>query len=170
MTEKNTSLNSTGFETLARGLNGEKAVVTDFAVAFQKNGRAVSTIIKDDYVNYLNGSKSDHIMSKVKEPMLKELCENILPVGAVQVNATLRKRIERREYDSILDDLYMYAEENQRDNCDKLVDYLQIKFGKDNTQSLEDALNTVKNENIKEGNSRQPKESETIMVMTKRKY
>lgn len=170
MTVKNTSLNSTGFETLARGLNGEQIHENDGFIMFSKDGHANSSLVKEDFVNYLNGSKSDNLMARAKAPMLEKLCEEILPVGAVQVNATLHERIETGKYNSIFSDLYMYANKEQHDNCAELVGYLQAKLGKDNTKCLEDALGAVRNEKDKEGNSRQPKENETVMVMTKTKY
>lgn len=149
MTEKNTSLNATGLEILARGLNNEKALDYGDFVAFVKYKKISTLRSKEDTLNYLNGTKSDAFMAEVKKPMLLELCGQVVPSLILCTHEeTMKSMLNKRNYMGLFNDIYLVSDEQQRNDCEKMLGFFQEKFGKENTSMLTKAVETAEAERV----------------------
>lgn len=168
MTEKNTSLNATGLEILARGLNNEKALDYGEVVAFIKNKKINTLRSKEDTLNYLNGTKSDAFMAEVKKPMLLELCGQVVPSLILCTHEeTMKNMLNNHNYSGLFNDIYLVSDEQQRVDCEKMVGFFQEKFGKESTSMLTKAVETAEAERVGKEQEVNARTTENVRCLTK---
>lgn len=178
MTGKNTSLNATGFEILVGGLDNRKAIISDNAITYFKDGKILNSTNKKDTLAHLNGSLPDDNIAKYKMPLLKTLAEGVLPAGAFHISEDIPELLRERQFNKLFSQLYTnVVSKEQLDNCDKTVEYFREKFGKENVEMLDYALVNAKaerqyedNMGKKEGKDIRQNHIEDVKVMMKGKY
>lgn len=178
MTEKNTSLNATGFGILVGGLDKRKPTISDNAISYFKDGKILCSENKKDTLAHLNGSLPDDNIAKYKMPLLKKTAEEVLPAGAFHVSDEIPELLRKKQYNRLFNQLYANVIDNEQlENCEQTVEYFKEKFGKENVEMLDDALVSAKSErqymenmDRKEGKNIRQNDNANVKVMMKSKY